>query len=498
MKPIRLLRALLLLVPLAAGAADRRDWTAYVNMDYVTSLVEGDQEVYAGTTGGVRRFNLFTGKEERPLTTADGLRDGRVRRLAYDRRMGELYIDTPAGVDRWGAGSHMFFPSARFPEPDPGTEPAQAFNLNTLFLRPGLFLANGEIRDRRFRTYRVTGQVLDRWGHLWVGTWGLGVGMADVHRKDLDLMARGPAEDNVTALASDGDDLWIGGLEGSRTSADVRRPGPHGGTVGGARGITRYRRGEGTWTTYEVGETFGLEGADVLSICADDANLWFATFGGLVRYEKGSGIWRTYRSFRGIRDRGTTDAARDGRWLWIGTPTGLTLMDVDGDSTLAMSGGKDAYIYDLERGAGFLWAGSSRGVFRCPVGTMAWRRYEDPEGDLSGDVTAVAAEGEDTVWFGVLSPPGVVRLSVGSDRTTRYPLPELGGRPVSGIAANPRHVWVATEIGAMRLDRETGAWQRFTRADGLVDDRVQAVLRDPGGVWFGTSAGISRLEGGGH
>jgi ligand-binding sensor domain-containing protein len=490
--------SLLLFIPHIVHAADRREWTAYTNMNYVTSFAEGDREVYVGTTGGVRRFDLFTGREGRPLTTADGLRDNRVRRLAYDRRTGDLYIDTAGGVDRWGTGSEMFFTSARFPEdvPDPSEAIRGAFNLNTLFLKPGLFLQGDEIRDRRFRTYRITGYLFDRWNHLWVGTWGLGVGLADVRDRMLDLKARGPAENNVTAFVTDGDDLWVGGLEGSRSSFEVRRRGLFNAVVGGARGITRHNRRDNAWTTYEAGEVFGLDGADVLAILSDGSDIWFATFDGLIRYQKRSGDWRTYRSFRGIRGAQVTDAVRDGKWLWIGTPAGLALMDVAGDSTLSIAGGKDAYIYDLEKGAGFLWAGTSRGVFRCPVGTASWKRFLDADGDLSGDVTAVAAHG-DEVWFAVLSPPGLVRLNAGEDCTTRHPLPELGSRPIAGLSADAGHVWVATEIGAMRLDRETGAWRRYTRADGLVDDRVQAVLREQDGVWFGTTEGISHLKGDG-
>ncbi|OGG56511.1 MAG: hypothetical protein A3F84_15695 [Candidatus Handelsmanbacteria bacterium RIFCSPLOWO2_12_FULL_64_10] len=491
---IRYLCPLLLCISCAVHAGDRRDWTTYTNMNYVTSFAEGDREVYAGTTGGVRRFNLFTGKEERPLTTAEGLRDNRVRRVAYDHRMGELYIDTAGGVDRWGPASEMFFPAARFPEETPADAFKDTFNLNTLFLKPGLFLQEDEIRDRLFRTYRVTGRLLDRWNHIWVGTWGLGVGVADVRDRMLDLMPRGPAENNVTAFGTDGDDLWTGGLKGETSAFEARGRGPF--NAGGA--ITRYNRREGTWTTYEAGAVFGLDGADVLSILPDDANVWFASFSGLIRYEKGSGAWRTYRSFRGVPGTQVTDALRDGGWLWVGTPTGLTLLSVPGDSTLSIAGGKNTYIYDLEKGAGFLWAGTSRGVFRCPVGSAAWKRFQDPRGDLSGEITAVAAGPEDEVWFGVLSPPGLVRLSVQNDSaTTRYPLPELAGRPIAGVAVDPGHVWVATEIGAMRLDRRTGAWRRFTRADGLVNDRVQAVLREKDGVWFGTAEGISHLRGDG-
>ena len=354
--------------------AGPRGWTTYQNMNYVTSFAEGDREVYVGTTGGVRRFDLFTGHEGKPLTTAEGLRDNRVLRMAYDRRMGDLYVDTPAGVDRWGIETDTVFPSAQFPS-QPASEahvPNGGFPLDSLLLQPGLFLQDGWIRDRHFRTYRVTGYLFDRWSHIWVGTWGLGVGMADIRQRILNLMPYGPAENNVTAFLADGDDLWIGGLEGSLFAVEARDRGLRDTRVGDARGITRHSRRDGTWTTYEPGEVFGLDEASVFSIISDEANIWFATQDGLVRYEKGNGIWRTYRDFQGIRGTEVTDAIRDGDRLWIGTPTGLGLLDVASDSTVSISGGKSTYVYDMVRTGGFLWAATNRGVFRCPEGKASW------------------------------------------------------------------------------------------------------------------------------
>ena len=466
-----------------------------MNMNYVTSFAEGDREIYVGTTGGVRRFNLFTGKEGRPLTTAEGLRDNNVRRIAYDHRIGDLYIDTPAGIDRLGIESEIIFPSAQFPEEavDPTDDLPKSFKLDSLILEPGLIVEGDKIRDRESRTYRITGHHKDRWNRLWVGTWGLGVGFADIQHRNLNLKLYGPVNNNVTAFMADGDDIWIGGLEGGLSSFEVQRTRSFGPVAIPGGGITRFNTRTGTWRTHEPRVVFGLDGANVLSILLDESDIWFATSNGLVRFEKEKDVWRTYWRFGGVPERAVTDALRDGKWLWVGTPTGLALLDVDGDSTLAISGGKQTFIYDMEEGEGYLWAATSRGVFRCEVGDRKWKRFRDKDGNLSNRITAVTSY-EDNVWFAVLSPPGLVRLNATDQVTTRFPLPELADRPIAGIAIDDNHVWIATEIGAMRLTPETGVWRRFTKADGLVDEQVQAVMRDERGVWFGTVRGVSHLK----
>jgi ligand-binding sensor domain-containing protein len=43
----------------------------------------------------------------------------------------------------------------------------------------------------------------------------------------------------------------------------------------------------------------------------------------------------------------------------------------------------------------------------------------------------------------------------------------------------------------LRFDGQV--WTRYTRADGLVDNRVQAIAVAPdGAVWIGTEHGVSR------
>src|SRR5205085_3312207 len=55
-------------------------------------------------------------------------------------------------------------------------------------------------------------------------------------------------------------------------------------------------------------------------------------------------------------------------------------------------------------------------------------------------------------------------------------------------------IYIGNGSGVDSLDVETSQVKRFTSADGLAAGEVQAGFRDHNGVlWFGTSAGLSRL-----
>ncbi|MDA0747530.1 MAG: hypothetical protein O2954_13500, partial [bacterium] len=92
---------LYLALPISVQAFDRNAWTVYPSMNYVTSLAEGDQQIFVGTTGGIRRYDRFYRRWLPPVTTLDGLPDNRIYDLAYDPNTGDLWFDTPSGAARW-------------------------------------------------------------------------------------------------------------------------------------------------------------------------------------------------------------------------------------------------------------------------------------------------------------------------------------------------------------------------------------------------------------
>ena len=450
---------------------DSQLWSSFPNMNQVTSLAEGDDQIFVGTTGGIRRYDRFRDRWLRPITTLQGLPDSRIRRLAYDVKSGDLWFDTAAGTGRWL--SRLETVSMFSGEPPP-------FHLRPRIppLVPpfGYFLQDGWIRGPR-RTYEVTDALIDSWRVLWLGTWGLGVGRADMRDEQLTFLPYGPLSENVTAIARDGDHVWFGGGDSYRAASS---------------GISRFAPKTGVWDYFIEEDIVGLDQAHINTILPDSSCVWFGSREGLVRYTRSTDQWLTYRVGRGGR-AGVTGLARDKNRLWIGTSTGLAVFDIAADSIRSVAGSQLFVINGLSAGPGFIWAATDNGLFQCPRGDVTWRQVDSPNGLARRPTSAVADDGA-VVWAVLDSPPSLIRWAHTDTAWHRVALSEAGGNNRIGLAAHSGRVWVGTASGAMRFDAGSQLWHRYTSFDGLLDDRVQAVLLDGEYVWFGTATGASRFH----
>ena len=84
-----------------------------------------------------------------------------------------------------------------------------------LFMSDGLMYdeENRSISDTHLRRFQVTCWARDNWQTLWLGTWGLGAGRADLNTSRLDLLPHGLWNPAVTAMAMDEESLWLGGVQ---------------------------------------------------------------------------------------------------------------------------------------------------------------------------------------------------------------------------------------------------------------------------------------------
>ncbi len=465
--------ALLLLIPARPFAYDPDVWTSYPNMNFVTSLAEGDDEVYVGTTGGIRRYDRFGTRWLSPLTVLDGLPDGRVERLAYEQTSGDLWFDTPMGSGSWLTRLHTVSNAS---PPNDVFASRGISALPSVFPPYGYYLQNGRVLGPG-QSYTITDALTDSWRVLWLGTWGLGVGRADMRDEQLEFHPYGPICPNVTAIARDGDGLWFGG-EDARSSR--------------AEGITFFDDTHGTWRYFDDDEIHGLDDARVSAILPDSNNVWFGTPTGLVRYLKEPDQWLTYRLHRSRRDR-ITALARDRDRLWIGTDAGLKVLDLEQDSLRSVEGSGRFAVHAMGVGEHFVWAGTDRGLYRCTRREGTWTRAPGPEGLTRVPVAALCPR-DGGIWAILRSPPALARLSRDGTEWERFPLSEITGSRKVGIAADTSRVWVTTDQGVFRLRTASGLWQRYTRYDGLLADRINAVLLDGDTVWFGTSEGVSRFD----
>lgn len=200
--------------------------------------------------------------------------------------------------------------------------------------------------------------------------------------------------------------------------------------------------------------------------------LWVATGYGLNRFD-GFGFQRYYTA-DGLSENKIHSLLEDRRGrIWIGTDRGVNVLDRDTirfATQLAPLGGSriSAMAEDTQ---GRLWLGTDGdGLWLHDPEERSLRPFTTGDGLPGNHVQALAVDSVGRIWIGTRSG-----LALYED-------------PVRGTAAP------SPETGTLM-----GAFRRFTRQDGLPDNRVRALLADPanpGRLWVGTFSGIAILRNG--
>ncbi len=149
---------------------------------------------------------------------------------------------------------------------------------------------------------------------------------------------------------------------------------------------------------------------------------------------------------------------------------------------------------------GNVWFGTSAGLKLRRVNGK-WTKVALPGIKDTVGIDAMALENRKELWLSASVAPyndrglGVlVRYGNGSWR--RYTTGDgLLSNKVNAIMVDRAgNKWFGTDAGVSKLNAD-GTWVNYTVKDGLADDRVNAIVQDRNGdLWFATEAGISRLK----
>lgn len=143
---------------------------------------------------------------------------------------------------------------------------------------------------------------------------------------------------------------------------------------------------------------------------------------------------------------------------------------------------------------GAAWIGTRGGVnILYPDGTRT--AIALPLSDV--EISAIKAGPDGSMWLATDSAVGQalgVRVIWPDGRQRDYTIPDgMADDHVRDLVFSADGaVWFATAGGLGHLSAD-GRWGRFTRAAGLVNDDVYALLLDAGTLWIGTYGGLSRL-----
>lgn len=488
-----------ILFPSASGKGMYRegDWVSYSVFRYVTSITMDFDYVYFGTTGGVIRYDRYEKKWEAPFTTSDGLPDNWIRNIAYNPERNEIWVDTYAGAAMYQPVFQEWYREFDFPQ-DLAKSDTSRLNLPNFFMDFGLtFMSNRYIMDSNLNQYKITNYLKGDWDDLWVGTWGLGPGLASLRHLQLKILKFGLYDKDVKSILIDGDAMWVGGS----------------GLFYRSQGITRHNRKSGSWDYYSAPYTPFLVSNQVNVMEADTKSVWLGTEDGLARFDKKNNAWKSYNIFKGLPDNEVTALNKDGEVLWIGTRLGLAFYDGRKDSIRKVNDPllKGLYIYSILSDSDFVWIGTERGAYAFDKGKKTWYRFSTPDNLLFGQVRSIAKysaqdeadssldsstskaySGKDEIWFG--TDMGILGYNPVTDERMVYQnkinFPEAD---VIKLVCDKRYVWVATKNGVVRLDKKLQTWKKYTIDDGLLDNFVQDLVLDGDYIWFGTSQGATRF-----
>lgn len=354
---------------------------------------------------------------------------------------------------------------------------------------PYFFMADGylfnerqrHIDDLNLRNFKITCWITDAWKNMWLGTWGLGAAHGDLNTFRLDMLEFGLWDEAVDAIGAEDGSFWVGGIQGhddpaalTEWNAPPQKPNfyeaylltgfdsdkitaiaPDGDDLwlGTLDGLTRYDRRKGNWRT--ITKAHRLSNNVIHDIIVDDLFVWVATDRGVSRVTK--------------------------------KPEGTDSPQIKNILRKSLA---NVAVYDLEFQQNLIWMATEFGMFVYDTETEKGGFYKGIEGP-SNVPTFALTSWRNEVWFG--SEDGVSAFNSDTRQWLKPPArfykTNVG---INRMLAAKDAVWVATNDGVLKYNRRNQTWVQFTVYDGLPSNKVFALHLDGDYIWFGTEKGLTR------
>ena len=288
----------------------------------------------------------------------------------------------------------------------------------------------------------------------------------------------GMGDGNISAIATDGDDVWVGTWTG---------------------GLVRHTRSTGRRQVFREGPE-SLLSRRVRDIHPVGGYVWVGTDEGLSVYARSSSRWRREPVLGGgeptpvvavVDADGTVYAGTLGQGLWRRDASGWSRV---GDESLP-----GLFINTLLVVDQTLWIGTiDLGLVSLDLRAGTLRSFDEENASLGPqNVTAIVAESDATLWIGTFGA-GLYRWEAATNRITHFSA-ATGQIPddwILAAAVGDAGLYFGTfGGGAVRHDPQRETWTAISLEQGLTSLNVAVVAAARGRVYFGTlGAGVAILS----
>lgn len=375
----------------------------------------------------------------------------------------------------------------------------------------------------------------DRNNFIWIAT---GDGLARYDGYHFKVFKKGGTvnsipSNGVQTIYADGDDLWIGTVNGlckintvtfsvtrisTGTNTNIRcmAKDPDGSLwIGTMTGLIKYNRKNGSFTTLTV-QNSRLSHNTVRTIFRDKkGTMWVGTYDGLNKLDARTNTFTVFN----LKRKGTPDlknnlicdikpVAGNDSLIWVGTDTGLCRfntitgknenqgerIDLSNDVVKAIYTGKDHNI----------WLGTDFGLNIYDPKTNKNERYfhnpQSPYSIANNVIWQIFEDQAGVLWF--VTSNGISKVNQ-MDNLYQYHrvTQQVGGQTIgnqvkSFLVSQKGIYWIGTLHGVIRFDPKTGQSRKFNsdspEQSRLLINNVTVLHEDRDGrIWIGTVAGIN-------
>lgn len=401
-----------------------------------------------------------------------------IRRYKADLISGNLMLDLSAEppdpeYTRWrGIRTKVFIEDSQYP---PGVQGRLPAGIPFVFPpKPYSWANDGTLLDPTGREFPITDWLLDRWSNFWSTHWGAGVLKTDLRTLRSDQLLAGPAGNDIRALLFLDHEMWMGGANDAEFM-----------------GISIFE-GYGTgWRFYERRDDSQIRSTQIEDLAFVGDRVWLASADGLLSYLPRKNLWKRYDVQDNLPAQQVTSLAVNGTDLWIGTQDGLAVMDTRSNEITRITAERFYLngVLELAIQDSFVFVGTEGGLTQVHSRTHEVTPVALDPGLINNPVLGISVYGPN-LWL--VTSQGLMRRSKSGETKSWLTNVHMKSAIPTCVEASDPFIWVGTETGFWRFDPSRGAWDSYSRKDGLVDDHVQVIKEDRGDLWLGTTGGLTR------
>jgi len=513
------------------------DWITYKYCNHPTSLSEGIEFIYFGTSGGICAFHKYGRYWAEPHTTSNGLSDDFITAVFYDNTTAYLWAAHNAGISyltpasqRWvniskrdlnlpesnqifrigtdgkaiwiqAEGGYLFtvnkilgyFQEMRSSVSDgviwqPNTD-NRATDIRTYSIDPDYQIdGRGVILDQNLREYRVT--IFANFDNdVYGGIDGLGLFEGNLNVKTMHLHPCGPMQNYINIIASNNQRIWLGGNQIDSNPIFTKS------------GISCFDYKDGTWRYYEDILINELASAVINDLTYHNNRLWIGTDQGLSIYDQKKTRWKRLSMSSGLSDEIITTIALADTEAWIGTPRGLSIVSIPSYKVhrQKLSPRQNVLkIFKIAIDSNKIWLGTDNGLYSIDKFNHNVEHYDmfgkkiGLDDTVAGNITAIGY-GDSVTVFGRYHD--LLQYSYTDNKWVNIPLiDQLNEATFYDIAIFKNYMWLGTDRGAFLMRLSDYYCENYTTLDGLAGNKVFKIIVTGDWVWFATDRGLTKYE----